>query len=62
MLLIENNYTLFTVLYKKWDEFAVSVAAWLGIVLVVLTIFSLDLVIRSCLAFIISFRSKKKFL
>lgn len=57
---IENHFTMFTVLYMKFDEFVSSVAAWLGIILVVTSIYTIDIIWRSLYELIINFNLRRK--
>lgn len=43
---------MFTGLYKLWYELLSSPAAWLGTLLVVMSVFSVDLIARTSLYFV----------
>lgn len=43
---LETRHPAFRNLYKLWSEFVGSAAAWLGLIMSVLTIFSLDLAVK----------------
>jgi hypothetical protein len=44
---IQNEDPVFTVLYGNWPEFVASAAAWLGMILAVLFVFTIDIVLRN---------------
>lgn len=49
---IENDHPMFTGLYKLWYELLSSPAAWLGTLLVVMSVFSVDLIARTSIYFV----------
>lgn len=46
----ESKGPMFGALYKNWEEYVASPAVWLGMILVTLSVFSVDLVFRLLLA------------
>jgi len=50
---IETKYPIFVNMYHLWYEFIGSASAWLGFIISVLSIFSLDIAARTLLRIII---------
>ena len=48
---------IFEILFKMWSELTESITMWLGLALVVLTVFTLDIFIKICFSMI--FQSSK---
>lgn len=57
----ETRYPAFRNLFHIWSEFCGSPAAWMGLALTVLSVFTLDIVIRVALNVLVGLFSKREF-
>ncbi len=51
---MESKITFFGPLYKNWEEFVNSPAVWLGLILVTLSVYTVDLLFRFMIAIIVA--------